>query len=139
MEYTYVSNIAEHAAELAKTGHPTKHVRGRAIHTDDRLKALIFPFEPGQALEEHTAPHPIVLHFLEGEADVTIGGDVREARSGTWIQLPAHQPHSIRARTAVMMQLLLFPNRATAATKRTGRQVSVKKHRIGDHGAWSRP
>ena len=139
MDYTYVSNIAEHAAELAKTGRPTGHVRGRAIHTDARLKALIFPFEPGQALEEHTAPHPIVLQFLEGEAVVTVGSDVREAGPGTWIHLPAHLPHSIQARTAVVMQLLVFPDHATAAAKPGGRQARVKKQRTRNPGAWSRP
>lgn len=108
MEYTYIFNMGDHIAELIKTGHPTEHVQGRAVYTDDRVKVLFFPFKPGQALEEHTAPHPAVLHFLEGIAEVTVGDDIREARAGTWIHIPANLPHSIHARTAVVMQLLIF-------------------------------
>lgn len=109
MDYTYIPDIAAHLAELtAQAPHPTDHVQGRALYTDDYVKVLAFPFEAGQALEEHTAPHPAVLHFLRGEADVTLGPDAVDARAGTWIHMPAALPHSIRARTPVLMMLLVF-------------------------------
>lgn len=73
MDFTYIHDLAAHAVELTKAGHPTEHVQGRALYTDEHVKLLAFPFEAGQALEEHTAPHPIMLHFIEGEADVTMG------------------------------------------------------------------
>lgn len=108
MAYTYIPYLAERAAELARTGHPTNHVQGRALYTDDHVKVLAFPFEPGQALEEHTAPHPAMLHFLEGEADVTLGDDAVEARAGTWIHMAPELPHSIHARTSVLMLLFIL-------------------------------
>ena len=108
MDYTYVDNIVAHTAGLAKAEHPTEHVHGRAVHTDDHLKVLTFQFEAGQALEEHTTPHPAVLHFLEGEADVTLGNDAVEVQAGTWIHMPPRLPHSIHARTQVLMLLLVL-------------------------------
>lgn len=109
MEYTFIPDLAARVAELAaQAPHPTDHVQGRALYTDDYVKVLAFPFEPGQALEEHTAPHPAALHFLSGEADVTLGPDAVEARAGTWVHMPPRLPHSIRARTPVMMLLLIF-------------------------------
>jgi quercetin dioxygenase-like cupin family protein len=109
MDYLYIPDIATHLAELtANAPHPTDQIQGRAIYTDDYVKVLAFPFEAGQALQEHTAPHPAVLHFLEGEADVTLGPDAVEAHSGTWIHIPPHLPHSIHARTPVVMLLLIF-------------------------------
>ena len=108
MNYTYIPDLAERIAELTKQGHPTEHVQGRALYTDDHVKLLAFPFEAGQALEEHTAPHPAMLHFLEGEADVTLGGEAVEARAGTWIHMAPDLPHSIRARTPVLMLLLIL-------------------------------
>lgn len=109
MDYTYIPDLADLVDELKdQTPHPTEHVQGRAMYTSDHLKVLAFPFKPGQALEEHTAPHPAVLHFLEGEADVTLGSDTMDARAGTWIHLPRHLPHSIRARTPCLMLLSVF-------------------------------
>lgn len=109
MDYTLIPDIATHLAELTtQAPHPTDHVQGRALYTDDHVKVLAFPFEVGQALEEHTAPHPAVLHFLEGEADVTVGSDAVEARAGTWIHVPSNLPHSIHARTPVLMMLLIL-------------------------------
>lgn len=109
MNYTYIPDIAARVSELtAQAPHPTDHVQGRALYTDDYVKVLAFPLKAGQALEKHTAPHPAALHFLSGEADVTLGSDAVEAREGTWIHMPPHLPHSIHARTPVMMLLLIF-------------------------------
>ena len=107
--YTYIFNLADHVNELlANAPHETEHVQGRAIFTDEHVKVLVFPFEAGQALTEHTAPHPVALHFLDGWADVTVGSNAMEARAGTWIHMPPHEPHSIHARTPCMMLLIVF-------------------------------
>ena len=109
MEYTYIFNLGDHLETLTEQAkHPTEHLQARAIYTDERVKVLAFPFEAGQALTEHTAPHPAALHFLEGEADVTLGADAVKAQAGTWIHMPPRLPHSIHARTAVLMLLLIF-------------------------------
>ncbi len=109
MDYTFIPDLAAHVAELvAQAPHPTEHVQARAVFTDEHVKVLAFPFEAGQALAEHTAPHPVALHFLSGEADVTLGPDAVEARAGTWIHLPPRLPHSIRARTDTVMLLFVF-------------------------------
>lgn len=110
MNYTHIPDLATRVAELvADAPHPTEHVQGRAVYTDENLKLLAFPFKAGQALEEHTAPHPVAIHFIEGEADVTIGTDALVARAGTWIHVPPELPHSIHARTDTLMLLLIFP------------------------------
>lgn len=108
MDYTYIRDLADHVQELVKAGHPTDHIQGRAVFTDDHIKVLVFPFEAGQKLEEHTAPHPAVLHFIKGEADVTVGDDRVEAHAGTWIHMTPELPHSIHARTPVLMMLLIL-------------------------------
>lgn len=108
MDITFIPDLARRVAELAEEGHPTDHVQGRALYTDDHVKVLAFPFEAGQALAEHTSPHPVMLHFLEGEADVTLGEDAVEALAGAWVHLAPNVPHSIHARTPVLMLLLIF-------------------------------
>ena len=55
---------------------PVDGTLSRTIHQDERLKAVLFHFGAGQELSEHTASTPAIIHFLEGDADVTLGGDV---------------------------------------------------------------
>ncbi len=93
---------------------PVDGTLSRTIHQDDRLKAVLFHFSAGQELSEHTASTSAIMHFLEGDADVTLGSDVVVASAGTWIHMQAQLPHSIRAKTHVVMLLLLMKQPQTA-------------------------
>ena len=70
--------------------------------------SFLFGFAPGETLSEHTSSYPAVLHFLEGEAAVTLGEEAIAAQPGTWVHMPAHLPHSIEALTAVKDALALM-------------------------------
>ena len=61
----------------------------RTLFTSPRMKAVLFGFAPGQELSEHTAATPAVIHILDGEATLTLGGAVHAAGAGTWVHLPA--------------------------------------------------
>lgn len=102
LPYTLIHDVAHHAAL------PENGTLSTTLHQDDRLKAVLFNFSAGQELSEHTASTPAVMHFLQGEADVTLGPDRTAARAGTWIHMTARLPHSIRATTPVTMLLLLL-------------------------------
>ena len=80
----------------------------RTLFQDERLKAVVFGFAPGQELSEHTASIPAVLHFLEGKALVTLDGQPLEAGPGTWVHMPGGLPHAILAKSPVKMLLLLL-------------------------------
>jgi quercetin dioxygenase-like cupin family protein len=80
----------------------------RTVYKDDGLRVILFGFAPGETLSEHTSSYPAVLHFLEGEAAVTLGEEAIAAGPGTWVHMPAHLPHSIEALTAVKMLLLMI-------------------------------
>jgi quercetin dioxygenase-like cupin family protein len=87
---------------------PGDGIVSRAIHSDDDSRVVLFSFAPGQQLSDHTAPMPVLLEVIEGEATITMGDDVVEARPGTWIHMPASTPHSVTATTAVTMLLVLL-------------------------------
>jgi quercetin dioxygenase-like cupin family protein len=87
---------------------PADGTLSRTVYQDDRLKAVLFGFAPGQELSEHTASTPAIMQFLRGEADVTVGPDDMPATAGTWIHMAAQLPHSIRAKSPVVMLLLLL-------------------------------
>ncbi len=80
----------------------------RTVYKDDGLRVILFGFAPGETLSEHTSSYPAVLHFLEGEAAVTLGAESITAGPGTWVHMPAHLPHSIEAQTTVKMLLLML-------------------------------
>jgi quercetin dioxygenase-like cupin family protein len=87
---------------------PADGTLSRTLHQDERLKAVLFGFAAGQELSEHTASTPAIMHFLKGEATVTLGDDRTEVRAGAWIHMTAGLRHSIRAKTPVVMLLLLL-------------------------------
>lgn len=101
-QYTHFANLAA-AIEL-----PVDGTLSRTLYQDERLKVVLFGFSAGQELSEHTASSPAIMHFLSGEADVTLGADRITANAGTWIHMTPQLPHSIRAKTAVAMLLLLL-------------------------------
>src|SRR5262245_32733305 len=86
---------------------PDKGILSRTLFSDDRLKAVLFGFAQGEELSEHTASMPAVLHFLQGEAKLTLGDDMLEAKAGSWVHMPTGLRHSIQAKTPVVMLLLL--------------------------------
>jgi quercetin dioxygenase-like cupin family protein len=87
---------------------PDDGIISRTIYNDEALKAVAFGFGVGQELSEHTASTSAVMHFLRGEADVTLGDQKTQAREGAWIHMPPSLPHSIVAKTPVVMLLLLL-------------------------------
>jgi quercetin dioxygenase-like cupin family protein len=98
-----------HILDLAKEGQPPeKGILSSTLYNDEKVKAVIFGFAQGEELSEHTASMPAILHFLQGEAAVTLGDDRHEAKAGTWVHMPTAQRHSILAKTPVVMLLLLL-------------------------------
>ncbi len=98
-----------HVTDLAKEVHPPdKGILSRTLYNDDRLKVVLFGFAQAEELSEHTASMPAVLHFLQGEAKLTLGDDTREAKPGTWVHMPRGLRHSIQVQTPVVMLLLLL-------------------------------
>jgi quercetin dioxygenase-like cupin family protein len=49
---------------------PDKDILSRTLYNDDRLKTVIFGFDQGEELSEHTAAKPAMLFFVKGEATV---------------------------------------------------------------------
>ena len=89
---------------------PPDSIVSRTFYEDNQFKAILFGFAQGQELSEHTASKPAVLHFLGGEARLTLGGDEMQIQQGAWVHMPANLAHSIYAQTPLHMLLLLLEN-----------------------------
>ena len=100
--YTFLADLA------GQMEPPVDGTLSRTLHQDERLKVVLFNFSSGQELSEHTASTPAILHFLDGEADLTLGEEALSASAGTWVHMPANLKHSIRAKTPLAMLLMLL-------------------------------
>jgi quercetin dioxygenase-like cupin family protein len=98
-----------HFADLAKEVVPPEDgILTRTLFNDDHVKAVIFGFGQGEELSEHTASMPAILHFIQGEATLTLGDETVEAPAGTWIHMEPKLKHTVKAKTPVVMLLLLL-------------------------------
>ncbi len=87
---------------------PPDSILSRTIYQDKTIKTILFGFQPGQELSEHTASVPAILQFIKGEAQVVLGEEHQIAREGTWIRLPANLSHSIHAKQETLMLLTMI-------------------------------
>jgi len=68
----------------------------------------LFAFDQGQELSEHTAPFDALVHVLDGEAQLLIGGNPVAVRAGEAAVMPAHIPHAVKALTKFKMLLTMI-------------------------------
>lgn len=68
----------------------------------------LFAFDKGQGLSEHTAPFDVIVHVAEGEADITISGQMYVVKAGEVIKMPANEPHALFARENFKMMLVML-------------------------------
>ena len=102
MTYTHIPNLADPA------NIPAEGILSRTVFNDDQLKVVLFGFSVGEELSEHTASMPAIIQIIAGEARLTLAGDTFDASAGTWMQMPAQMPHSLYAKTPVIMLLLMM-------------------------------
>lgn len=98
---TYADLAAE--IDIQKDGTISK-----TLYQDDSLKVVLFGFDAGQELSEHTAAVPAMLQFLDGDATVTLGDKTIDAAANTFVHMAAKLPHSISANEPTRMLLLLL-------------------------------
>ena len=100
--FTLFPNLLQEVPEVPQDG-----ILSRTIFKSERLSVVLFAFDAGQELSEHTSSYPAVLHFIQGEATVTLGEETVTAGAHTWVHMQPHLPHSILAQTPVILLLLM--------------------------------
>lgn len=105
--YQFIQDLQAQLPEI-----PPDSIVSRTFYVDEQTKVILFGFAAGQELSEHTAARPAILHFLQGEAKLTLGKDIYEVGPGAWVHMLPNLAHSIYAKTPVVMLLMLVENPA---------------------------
>lgn len=100
--YTHLLDLAQEVAP------PESGMVNKVVFQDEQVKAVVFSFSAGAELAQHKAPRPAMLYFVSGEGTVGLGEDKQLAQAGTWVHMPAGLVHSIHAKTALVMLLVLL-------------------------------
>ncbi len=93
----------------AETTAPARGILSQTLSDEGGVELVLFAFAAAERLSEHTSARPAIIHLLQGTADLTIGGDAVDGGPGTWVRMPANLPHSVVARTPLVMALYLLP------------------------------
>jgi quercetin dioxygenase-like cupin family protein len=101
-----------------KAGEPLPGWLGRYFHSENMTFAY-YSIRAGASIHEHSHPNEEVWHVIEGELEVTIGGQTRVAGPGSAAIVPANTPHSVRALTDGRAIVVDWPLRASVGSAST--------------------
>lgn len=105
-EMTLVTDAATKAAVQSDSTVSTTVLRAEGA------RVVMFAFDAGQELSEHTAAVPALLQVLSGRLSVTASGRTVELAPGGLIHLPTRLPHAVLALEPTQLQLILLDGRS---------------------------
>ena len=68
----------------------------------------LFSFDKEQGLSEHKTPFDAIVQILDGEAEITIGGNLHNLKKGDCIIMPTNIPHALKAVERFKMLLTMI-------------------------------
>ncbi len=83
-------------------------VVSKTLIQKDTGTLTLFAFDAGQGLSEHTAPFDAVVIILDGQAEITIGGDTNVVKTGEMLIMPANIAHALHANERFKMLLVMI-------------------------------
>jgi quercetin dioxygenase-like cupin family protein len=102
VDYTLLPDLVDEVAI------PRDGTLSRVVYKDDNLRLVLFGFDTGQELTEHTASVPAIIQLISGHMTATLGGDTVPLHPGSWLHMPAHLPHSVFAVEPSVMLLTML-------------------------------
>jgi quercetin dioxygenase-like cupin family protein len=79
----------------------------RTLLKTGSLRMVLFGFDVGQELTEHTSPHHAVVQILSGTCEFTLAGQARSLKAGDTFYMAPGLPHAVKATARFSMLLTL--------------------------------
>jgi len=86
----------------------------RTVLKAEGVRVVLFAFDAGQELSEHTAAIPILLQVLDGRLRVGAAGEQVELAPGGIVHIGARVPHDVLALEPSRMVLTMLDPRSTS-------------------------
>ncbi len=83
----------------------------RTILRGEGVRVVMFAFDAGQELTEHTAAVPVLLQVLDGHLRVTADGRTVDLRPGGVVHLGTRLPHAVYAAEPSRLMLTMVDPR----------------------------
>lgn len=83
----------------------------KTVVTAEGTRLVLFSFDTGQQLTEHTAAMPVVLFVVEGHLRVSADDRTVELRPGGMVHLTTRLPHAVEAVEPTKLALLMLDGR----------------------------
>ncbi|HCW07839.1 MAG TPA: cupin domain-containing protein [Cytophagales bacterium] len=82
----------------------------RFVHTENLTIAYV-EVKSGSILPEHEHPQEQITHVLEGQLELTVGGETQIAEAGKIVMIPSNVKHSAIARSYCKVMDVFSPVR----------------------------
>ncbi|HBC72074.1 MAG TPA: cupin domain-containing protein [Coxiellaceae bacterium] len=80
----------------------------KIIYKSAHTILTLFALDQGQSIAEHITPFDAMVQIIDGEAELTIGGEKKLVKAGEAIIMPANIPHALFAKTSYKMLLTMM-------------------------------
>jgi len=83
----------------------------RTVMHAEGVRLVLFSFDTGEILSEHTAAMPVILQTLEGALEIEADGRAVVLRPGDVIHFGTRLPHAVRALEPSKLALFMLDRR----------------------------
>jgi quercetin dioxygenase-like cupin family protein len=97
--------IATLADEVAITPDSTL---SKVVVKDGPVRLVLFAFDQGQELTEHSASVPVIVQVVSGSLTISVGGETHRLTPESWLYVDAGEPHTVVADTPARMLLTMI-------------------------------
>lgn len=92
----------------------------RTVLKADGVRVVLFTFDTGEVLTEHTAAMPVLLNVLDGKLRVVADGQTFDLLPGALLHMATRVPHSVEALEPSRLVLTMLDARATPVDSSVG-------------------
>jgi quercetin dioxygenase-like cupin family protein len=79
------------------------------VHSEDDARAILVQLQPGGELGDHQVRERAWLTVVEGEAEITCGGETATYRPGALVMFDPAERHSVRSASGARILIVLAP------------------------------
>jgi quercetin dioxygenase-like cupin family protein len=112
---TELSTSLAHTGLLPSIPVTASSTTSRVLVNNPALRVVVFAFDEGEMLTDHSSPRAVVVQLLDGAIRFTVGDDEHAMAPGDVIYLAPGERHALVADVPSHLSLVMVDVEATAA------------------------